>query len=245
MEFSNHHQEDVMKKKMLVGLVVLLAIWIPGACSTEPDPEYLAYLLSRTQTAMSPTPTYTPEVNTRCDLFADEELSVVLYSINPWDTNLKMYVKFKNGVIGKEDGTDDGLSWDYSVTIGEVESMGCDIFEGETYAGRLYCILPLPPEYRNAAKPAAVRVNGCPEDLLSIPQLSLLVEKPVAGSGGSGDGSSGGSDKKLSVQFTKLCSVKPEPICSTIFSQWCDCMGGTFTCLGEPGGGNPATCDLP
>ena len=148
-------------------------------------------------------------------------------------------------VIGKQDGRVDGLPWDYSVKIGEVESFGCDVFEGETFAGRLYCVLPLRPEDRNAVRLAAVRVNGCDEDLLSIPRLSLLVEKPVAGSGGSGDGSGSGSDKKLSAQFTKLCGVKPEPICSWVFNQWCDCMGGTFTCLGEPGGGNPATCDLP
>ena len=219
-----------MKKRMLVGLVMFLSIWILGACGAESEPE----------TGPGEFKSYS-----RCDLFADEVLSVVLHGIYPSDTSLKMYVKFEDKVIGLEDGLEDGLSWDYSVMIGEVESFGCDIFEGETYAGRLYCVLPLPAEYRNAAKPAAVRVNGCPEDLLSIPQLSLLVEKPVAGSGGSGDGSSGGSDKKLSAQFTKLCGVKPEQICSWVYNQWCDCVGGTFTCLGEPGGGNPATCDLP
>ncbi len=227
-EFRNHHEEVVVKRRMLVGLVIFLSIWVLSACGADTEP----------------VPEDTQEPYSRCDLFADEELSVVLYGIYPGDTTVKMYVKFKDEVIGLEDGQDDGLPWDYSVKIGDVESFGCDVFEGETYAGRLYCVLPLPSEYRNAARPAAVRVNGCDHDLLSIPQLSLLVEK-TAGSGGSGGGSSSGADKKLSVQFTKLCGVKPEPICSWVFNQWCDCMGGDFTCLGEPGGGNPAICDLP
>jgi uncharacterized membrane protein YgcG len=237
--FSIHHQEDVMKKKLLVGLAVFLAIWILGACSAESEMEpgdFKSY--------------------SRCDLFANEELSVVLYGIYPGDTTVKMYIKFESGeVIGLEDGRDDGLSWDYSVKIGEVESFGCGIFEGEIFAGRLYCVLPLPPEYRNAARPAAVHVNGCPEAILSIPQLSLLVEKTSAGSGGSGgtggssgsssSGSSGGSGSSqvaLPVNLNVLCGSNPGPSvtsCYPDYEAWCNCMGGLYSCnIGEE-------CDLP
>jgi hypothetical protein len=240
----------------MIGLFLLLAVGMLVACEKEPDPEYLAYLLSRTQTAMAPTPTYTPEADSRCDLFADEELSVVLYSIYPWDTNLKMYVKFGSGkVIGLQDGTDDGLSWDYAVTIGDVESVGCDVFEGETYAGRLYCILPLPPEYKDAARPAVVRVNGCDQDLLSIPLLSMSMEK-VAGSSGSGGsgGTTGGSPsgalKQLPNDVLKLCGDAPTSlewqICScsspdSYIEEWCSCMGGTIKCVGA----GSCSCDIP
>jgi hypothetical protein len=185
-------------------------------------------------------------------LFAGEELSVVLYGIYPGDTTLKMYVKFANGVIGKEDGGDDGFPWEYSVKIGEVESMGCDIFEGETYAGRLYCVLPLPPEYRDAAKPAAFRVNGCSKDLLSIPRLSLTVEKPAAGSAGSGgsagsssSGGSGGSSSShvaFPANMNALCGSQPPAVdifCSQDFEDWCNCMGGTYDCDYSD------ECDLP
>jgi hypothetical protein len=255
---STYHEEDNVKTRILLSLYLFMAIGILVACESEPDPEYLAYLLSRTQTAMAAekvaenTPTPTEEPYSRCDLFADEELSVVLYSINPWDTNLKMYVKFKNGaVIGLEDGRDDGLSWDYSVKIGEVESIGCDIFEGETYAGRLYCILPLPPEYKDAARPAVFRVNGCTKDLLTIPLLSLTMEK-VAGSGGSGGsgGTAGGSlAGKLPKDVFKLCGDSPGMLewqacsCSSpdsYIEEWCNCMGGSITCVA-----GSCSCDIP
>jgi hypothetical protein len=224
VEFSNHHQEVVVKKRILFGLVIFLAIWILGACSAESEPEpgdFKSY--------------------SRCDLFADGELSVVLYGIYPGDTTVKMYVKFGNGkVIGLEDGRDDGLSWDYSVKIGEVESFGCDVFEGETFAGRLYCVLPLPPEYRNAARPAVVRVNGCNRDLLSIPQLSLLVEKPAAGSaetggvaGSSSSGKSGSSHVALPANLNVICGSRPTALgvyCSAKIEEWCNCMGGEYSC---------------
>jgi hypothetical protein len=147
-----------------------------------PDPEYLTYLLSRTQTSMAaekaaadtPTPTLKPELesDSRCDLFADLEMSAVLYNIYPWDTNLKMYVKFPQWVIGLEDGTDDGFPWEYTATLGDVQSSGCDVFEGETFTAHLTCIFPLPSEYKNAAKHFVLHDNGC-EEILSIPMLSL------------------------------------------------------------------------
>ncbi len=222
-----YHEEDNVKKKTLLGLFLFLAIGILVACGVEPEP------------VETKEPEETQELYSRCDLFTDEELSVVLYGIYPSDTSVKMYVKFESGeVIGLEDGTDDGFSWDYTATLGEVESLGCNIFEGEEYAGRLYCVLPLPAEYRNAAKQFFLYVNECPEKLLSIPRLSLTVEK-MAGSGGSGGGSSGGSDKKLSVQFKKLCGVAPEQ-CSLGFEVWCNCMGGYYWCENP----NPV-CDLP
>ncbi len=218
-----------MKRRMLVGLVIFMALWVLGACSEDLEPD------------------------SRCDLFADEELSVVLYGIYPGDTTVKMYVKFESGeVIGLEDGRDDGFPWEYSVKIGEVESFGCGIFEGEVYAGRLYCVLPLPPEYRNAARPAVVHVNGCPEALLSIPQLSLLVEQSAAGAGGSGgtggssgsggSGKSGSSQVALPSNLSALCGNQPPAVdifCSQVFEAWCNCMGGRYDCDYSD------ECDLP
>ncbi len=236
-----------MKKKFTLYLFLFLASCILIACEKEPDPEYLAYLLSRTQTAMAPTPTYTPEAGSRCDLFADEELSLVLYGIYPGDTTVKMYVKFGSGkVIGKEDDLDDGLPWEYSAKIGEVESFGCDILESEPYTGRLHCILPLPPEYKDAARPAEVHVNGCPEAILSIPKLSLTVEK-TAGSGGSG-GSSGSSSsivkRKVPNSIFNLCGDSPAgTLCENPGAiAWCICMGGTWSCDNMQMFGS---CDLP
>ena len=230
-----------MKSRILVGSIIIFITWMLVACNSEPDPEYLAYLLSGTQTAMAaeqaakntPTPTPTKGLGTdsRCDLFADEDLSVVLYSLYPWDTNLKMYVKFSNGVVGLEDGKDDGFPWEYTATIGDVESSGCDIFEGEDYAGRLYCIFPLPSEYRNAAKPFALHVNGCNTELLSIPMLSLTTEK-VAASGGSSGGSSSGTLYKFPGTILKLCGDKPVVEAghyNSAMDAWCSCMGGTYT----------------
>ena len=215
-----------MKKRMLVGLAMLMAVWILGACTA--DPEYLAYLLSRTQTAMALTPTYTPESGFRCNLFANEELSVVLYSIYPGDTSLTLYIDFSRRVIGLEDGRDDGLPWEYLVKIGEVESLGCDIIEGEAFVGRLYCVLPLPPEHRNAVKPFVFRVNGCDHDLLSIPRLSLTTEKVA----GSGSGSNGNSES---------CGAAPQAGCNQDYEDWCNCKGGSFHCIGS----DIAVCDLP
>jgi hypothetical protein len=220
IKISNYHKEAVVKKRMLVGLFMLLAIWALGACIVEPELE-------------------SQEPYSRCDLFADEELSVVLYGIYPGDTTVKMYVKFENGaVIGLEDGREDGLPWKYSAKIGEVESFGCDIFEGEEHAGRLYCMLPLPHEYRNAAKEFVLRVNGCPEKILSIPQLSLLVEKTSAGSGGSGSssGASGPDTSKvaLPLDMTLLCGSAPPTNpddCTPAYEAWCHCMGGMYSCL--------------
>jgi hypothetical protein len=233
-----------MNKKTIVGVVLFLFVASLGACSSEPDPEYLAYLLSRTQTAMAaeeaakytPTPTEKVEPESRCGVYTGEELSVVLYSINPGDTIVKLYVNFPNGVIGKEDGRDDGFPWEYTATIGEMQSLGCDIFEGELYAGRLYCVVPIPAEYRNAAKPFVLRVNWCDQDILSIPMLSLMTEKPMAGSGG-GSGASG----KLPGKFVKLCAAAPPEACSPAYENWCNCMGGVFECIGS----DIPKCDLP
>ncbi len=241
MESTNHHKEDVVKRKILVGLAMFLALWILGACSAESESE----LEPGDFKSFS-----------RCDLFADEELSVVLYGIYPGDTTVKMYVKFEDKVIGLEDGRDDGLPWEYSAKIGEVESFGCGIFEGEDYAGRLYCILPLPPEYRNAARPAVVHVNGCPEALLSIPLLSLLVEKTSAGSGGpggsgasgsssgsGGSGKSGSSQVALPVNLKAVCGSDPGTFasyCSQEYEAWCNCMGGSYYC-----DGTMDQCNLP
>jgi len=152
-----------MKKRMLAGLFIILIAWVLVACSVEPEPGDF-------------------KSRSRCDLFAGEELSVVLYGIYPGDTTVKMYVKFESGkVIGKQDGRVDGLPWDYSVKIGEVESFGCDVFEGEVYAGRLYCILELRPEDRNAARPFAFRVNECDQDTSVLHQgdmIEIIVKIP-------------------------------------------------------------------
>jgi hypothetical protein len=236
-------EEDVMRKKIVVRIVLFLFVLSMSACNSEPDPEYLSYLLSGTQTAMAaenaPTPTKGLGPDSRCGLFADEDLSVVLYSIYPWDTNLKMYVKFPDGVVGLEDGMDDGFPWEYTATLGDVESMGCDVLEGDTYAGRLYCIFALPSEYRNAAKPFVLHVNGCNTELLSIPMLSLATEK-VAASGGSAGDSSSGYSYMFPGTILKLCGEMPfvpAGYYSSALDSWCNCMGGTY----------PADflCDLP
>ncbi len=98
-------------------------------------------------------------------------------------------------------------------------------------------MLPLPPEYRNAAKEFVLRVNGCSEELLSIPKLSLLVEKTSAGSEGSGSSSgsngSGSSKVALPIDMTLLCGSAPPPGtqgCTTEYQAWCNCMGGNYVC---------------
>ena len=136
-------------------------------------------------------PTYSllsePAAFSRCELFEMESLSLFILDIKPGDASVLVYIQFPNKVIGLEDQQhDDGLPWEYSTTLGESPSTWCSLFEGTTYSGRLYCMFPLPKEYKNTAQPFVLFINECNPPIFSVDKHSLLVEKS-AGSGNSAE----------------------------------------------------------
>ncbi|MBN2045917.1 MAG: hypothetical protein JW757_12910 [Anaerolineales bacterium] len=240
-----------MKRAYVFGAILLAITLAVLACNLPANPNRIQKYLSGTQTAeaglqiptaetaaVEPTDNFPepPPVSSRCDLFTGLELPVYLLDVYPNSSSLMIYVEFPAGVIGLEDGTDDGAPWEYSATLGDVQSRWCAVFEGADYAGRLYCMFPLPKEYHNAAKPLSVQVNLCQKPIVSIPRQSVVVQDlPAAASSGSSNGGDESGPDILTIQgfyleLTNICGEEPWLIgvCRDDWAEWCACMGGVW-----------------
>ena len=246
-------------KRAYVFVLFLLAISVAIlACNMPANSDRIQRYLSGTQTAearIQPAPQENasepaevipenPPAISRCDLFTGLDLPVYLLDVYEHSPSLVIYVEFPAGVVGLEDGTDDGAPWEYSATLGDLDSLWCAVFEEAEHAGRLYCMLPLPKAYHNAAKPLTVQVNNCDTSIVSVPRQSVVVlEAPPAGStGGTTGGTTGGSESEEGSEgiesilgvfgiFTTVCGVEPHSVAwaPNGYEEWCECMGGSYS----------------
>ena len=245
-----------MKRAHIFGTYVMVIVAAIIACYLPASSERIQWYISGTQTAeaysnITPTEKVTeptenipdsPEIPSRCDLFSELELPVFLLEVFTNSPNLVIYVEFPDGVIGLEDDTDDGAPWEYSATLGDMQSLWCADFDEVEHAGRLYCMLPLPKEYHNAVRPLSLNVNLCDHPVVWIPQQSLVVEEQHAS--GSNYGSSvqspEGPDEESNSEpgsegfqgifgiFTTVCGAEPASHTyeNNGYREWCECMGG-------------------
>ena len=147
----------------------------------------------------------------RCEVFEDIEMKFMVYSMTTDDTTMTMYVRMYGGVVGYEitiPGHPE--NYEYHATLGDLESIKCG-YEG--YAERWFCYFPLHPSYHNTAQPFDLYVNGCPEPIYGHPRLSIIVPSPTPG------------------VVADPCGPEPSTLaCSSDYSDWCNCKGGTYQC---------------
>lgn len=109
-----------------------------------------------------PTPTDEPQY---CDAFTGIEMTVVYLDWFKGEP-LEFYIKMPGGVPGLEKEIPGAVGeWTYSVKIGDYSSENCEYLAG--YRERLYCSMSLPEEYEKAARPMALFVNKCDENVFS------------------------------------------------------------------------------
>jgi hypothetical protein len=260
-----------MKRAIVLGPFLLAILLVILSCTLPANPDLIQQYIAGTQTAeaanLSTSPQYTQAENqmaaettpsplaavSRCDLYSESDLRVILLGVYPESRSLTTYIEFPEAVIGLEDDTEDGYPWEYSANLGDFPSIWCALLEGEDYAGRLYCMLPLPKEYHNSVKPFSLFVNNCDTPIVSIPSLSIVVEE---GPSPIGSGSTGGPDPEptseegiqgIFEQFTTLCGAEPAAgfNCTYEYSEWCACMGGSYECSGEGMGFELNMCHFP
>lgn len=192
-----------------------------------------------------PTPTFSQEppepTVDRCDLFSPEEMKFLHLNIYKGTTSVLVYVTFPDKVIGLEDGLDDGMNWEYSAKLAGKDSIWCELFEGEDYSGRLYCMMPITQFEYNTAQPFDLYVNGCETAVFSIPQQSLLVEEPPTEASGSEEG----SFPFLVTILGKICGIQPDSVCGAEYANWCNCRGGNYFCLPHATEGTVPVCSMP
>jgi hypothetical protein len=136
----------------------------------------------------------------------------VVHTISYGDTTVTTYTKFPDTVVGYGDD-----AFKYYGTLGNEESLECMIFEGETYKERVYCMFPITKGDYNSARHYKLMVEGCDEIIHEVPMLSLMVDEDTTGSAGSGGSPS--------------CGEMPDPLCAGKYESWCNCMGGSFSCI--------------
>lgn len=146
-----------------------------------------------------------------CSRFDGLDLGLVLHTIEPDDTVLTIYAKFPDKVIGVE-GENDPLV--YIAQLGDSPSLECSAYEGEKYAGRLYCYHEFLPEYKNSNRPWSLYVEGCEEAVFTKPLLSLQVTIP---------------EKEKGEASGSACGSEPAP-CTGDYTAWCACQGLYMYC---------------
>ena len=111
--------------------------------------------------------------STRCDLFDEQELSLVLHSIPLGTTNLTLYTEMLSGVPGLElEIPGDQAPWIYTALLGDTESGECSVQE---YAsGRLYCDFVLPVTTLGSARNFSLYLNECEDPIFFQPRVSIL-----------------------------------------------------------------------
>ncbi len=210
-----------MKKSILFGLVLIPVIFLMVGCgNTGNDNVTLSDVDLPGAQTQSP-PTQPPETQTPddCEVYEGLELDIVVHTILDGDTTVTLYSKFPDEEAAL---ADEALG--YFATLGGKECLESRVFEGEDYIGRVYHICKISKGDYNALRHYMMFREGCDEAVHDVPMLSLMVEggETTSGSGGSG-GSSGG--------LKRWCGIMPEPLCAGKYEDWCDCKGGTFSCI--------------
>jgi uncharacterized membrane protein YgcG len=137
---------------------------------------------------------------------------------------LTFYAKMPGGVPGLEKAIpDDDDPWNYSAQIGDYESESC-IYQG--YKERLYCAIDLPFAYSNAIQPLSVHVNDCNSPIYNDPTADLPGIVGKSSSGGNNGGSSNGNGNNGGSS----CGSAPSGGCTSEYSSWCACTGGSMIC---------------
>ena len=192
-----------MKKKILIGLALILALSLVVACGSNQGNSI------ETEESEPPVPDLTepPPVSSadRCALFEDMEMEVILYDIYPSSGSLTMYVGMVE-IPGLENDLNGG-SWEYTAKLGDSVGLCSNFPDDPQVAGRLFCSIPMFDGYKNTNKPFSLHVNGCDESIHEVPLLSLVTEPEPA--------------------VNASCGPAPTQ-CGPAFGDWCDCVNGIW-----------------
>jgi hypothetical protein len=211
-------RDQIRLRTLLIAVAIFVtACWcLPGGCSDNapaplpPTPEATPTYTE----APAPTSTFTPtpeeEGRDRCWIFEQITMQIIMLDLLPSDTMMTMYVRMPGGVPGLEIPVPgDDNPWQYYVELGDMQSEACS-FEG--YEERLYCFIPIPPEYHDTAQPFNLFVNLCEPPLLSHPHFSVITT----------------SFDDIPID---TCGPAPGNECGTAYEDWCNCKGGTYECV--------------
>jgi hypothetical protein len=193
--------------------IIATACWcLPGGCSNNTPPlppdNTPTFTVPPAPTSTStPIPEGPPE---RCWIFEQITMKIIMLDLLPDDTMLTLYIRMPGGVPGLELPIEgDAEPWQYHVELGEKISEACS-YQG--YEERLYCFIPIPPEYHNTAQPFNLYVNLCEHPLHSQPHLSVMTttfdDIPI-----------------------DTCGPPPGDECGTEYEDWCSCKGGVYECV--------------
>jgi len=227
-----------MNKRLLGVVFVMFTTLILAACFADVNPQEVADIVSKTQTAMAlqaappaaaadteapPPPTEEtqppgpPEPPDRCDLFDPEQNTFVIHTIEWGDESFVMYVKLPGDVPGLVKPVEgDDAPWIFEATIGGLESLGCRTYEGEIYRNRIYCVFPINMSYYNTAQPFEMRVNGCDTPIAGHPRLSLIVPEP---------------EEEVAGSESPSCGDPPAFACGAAYEDYCHCLGYEYSCF--------------
>lgn len=227
-----------MNKRLLGVVLVILATILMTACLPDVNPQEVADIVAKTQTAMAlqappppaaadteapppPPPPETqppepPEPPDRCDLFDPTQNTFVIHTIEWGDESFVMYVKLPGdvpGLVMPMEGDD--APWIYAGTIGGLESQGCRTYEGEIYRNRIYCLFPIDITYYNTAQPFELKVNGCDTPIAGHPRLSLVVPEP---------------EEEVASTEPASCTMPSPAVCGAAYETYCNCLGMDYFC---------------
>ncbi len=111
-----------------------------------------------------PSPTTPIEVS-RCDLFEEVEISLVVLDLIDGTYNIPIYVKMDGGILGgASEGESGDTLWPYSARLGEIPSYKCDL---QGFDDRLYCLFNLLPEMPGTQQTYQLHLEGCEDALFS------------------------------------------------------------------------------
>lgn len=234
-------QVQKMMRMQLFFLSRVAILWVSlllASCGANPDTQTppvtqtVTIALKNEQATVTGTLLPTSQSTSRCELFTNADLSITLLDFYPTSSSLTLYAEFPGAVIGLEDDTDDGFPWQYTASLGSIQSIWCALFEGDEHIGRLYCRVPLPVEYRNTPQPFLLYVNLCQTPVLSIPALDLQTAADMAPGASSSQNAEVESNLNddLNDQSLRICGTAPSSSCSLEFENWCGCMGGYYSC---------------
>ncbi|MEN8242457.1 MAG: hypothetical protein ABFS17_11080 [Chloroflexota bacterium] len=198
---------------LLAVAIIATACWcLPGGYSdNSPPPSPPENTPTYTLPPPAPPNPFTPTPEERCWIFEQIPMQIKMHDMLPSDKFMTMYIVMPGGVPGLElQIVDDQRAFEYWVEVGEEKSDYCE-FMG--YAERLYCFVPIRPEYHNSVQPFNLLVNLCGHPLLSHPALSVMV------------------DTTFDDIPVDTCGPSPGDSCGAEYEDWCNCKGGVYECI--------------
>jgi len=122
-----------------------------------------------------PGPPPTSAASTRCNIFEEMEISLVLLNIPSKTMILPVNIRMPGGVPGLGlPFPDDPEPWEYSAILGPVESYQCSL---QGFDDRLYCMFNILPEMPGTAQSFSLDLNFC-NDPIYI-QEGVLIPEPT------------------------------------------------------------------